>query len=776
MNDDKLELNELTADAKDAVDKVENKAAAEAETTVDGAAAVAENIKDEAEELASDVSDNVKGVFKRIKSVFSGAGKAADKAGDAVSDAAENIKDTAAEKAESAADAVSDTVEGIKDGASNVVGGIKDGVSNAVNGIKDRASDAVDGIEDGASNIADGIKDRASDAVDGIEDGASNIAGGIKDGASNAVDGIKDGVSNIVDGIKDGTSDAVEYAKDEVQNAEDDAENAIDDVEDDVDDFSPIEFSNGNNSDNEDDSDISDYIPGDKKKTKEQKMQERLEKKEKKRLAKLAKKAQKENGAAADGDAAALNGIEDEMYAEDDGKKKSKAKKALLISGITVGALGAIYLGGVAFYNSHFFFKTMISGYGCGNMTVQQTEDKIKNAIQNYKYTIYEHNDAQEVINGSDVDLVLNQMGSIEEQKAKQNPWLWCFDYKTRQLELDISVNLDEEKLSQKVDELQAVQASNNAVDPAFVKSNVYYGGGEYYIDGDSSKEYIDSALLHDKVKNGMYGLYADMNLDDEKCYVGISGENRVKSLLDTMDKIVKTTVTYTNGDETYPLDSGTINTWLSVNDDMTANLDYTGVADWVTELAKHYDSIGTNRPFTTSYGEEITVGGGDYGWNVNNAEETDALYNILLSGESTTREPIYKQKAASHGAVDFGNTYIEVSISAQHLWYYKDSDIIVSTDFVSGNPYKGNATDTGVYYIMYKERNATLKGEGYSTPVSFWMPFNGGQGLHDATWRGSFGGSIYLGGGSHGCVNLPYSAAASIFENVEAGVPVIVY
>lgn len=99
-----------------------------------------------------------------------------------------------------------------------------------------------------------------------------------------------------------------------------------------------------------------------------------------------------------------------------------------------------------------------------------------------------------------------------------------------------------------------------------------------------------------------------------------------------------------------------------------------------------------------------------------------------------------------------------------------------MSTDFVSGDPTHGNQTSTGVYSLKYKERNATLKGEDYATPVSFWMPFNDGQGMHDATWRSSFGGSIYMGSGSHGCVNLPYSAAASIYENISSGDPVIVY
>ena len=42
------------------------------------------------------------------------------------------------------------------------------------------------------------------------------------------------------------------------------------------------------------------------------------------------------------------------------------------------------------------------------------------------------------------------------------------------------------------------------------------------------------------------------------------------------------------------------------------------------------------------------------------------------------------------------------------------------------------------------------------------------GAGLHDASWRSSFGGSIYKTNGSHGCVNMPYSVAKAIYENIE--------
>ena len=50
------------------------------------------------------------------------------------------------------------------------------------------------------------------------------------------------------------------------------------------------------------------------------------------------------------------------------------------------------------------------------------------------------------------------------------------------------------------------------------------------------------------------------------------------------------------------------------------------------------------------------------------------------------------------------------------------------------------------------------------------------GEGLHDAPWRGGFGGNIYFTGGSHGCLNLPPAIATKLFDNVQHGTPVVVY
>ncbi len=451
-------------------------------------------------------------------------------------------------------------------------------------------------------------------------------------------------------------------------------------------------------------------------------------------------------------------------------------KKFLTIAGIVFGILVIIYFSGVIYYNSHFYFGTLINSNGCSNMTIAKAKEKIDSNLANYKFLLKENGDVTEAIYGKDIDLGYASMGNIEEIKALQNPFLWCFDFKNRRLELPFSVSMNETLFYEAMANLKCVAKSNEQMEGATAYIAFNSDSCTYSLTQETGTDIISYNTLCDAAKRGICGLYADMDLQAEGCYVSMSGEDRIAALLAELNKMISTKVTYTNGDTIYSLDSETINAWLNTGEDYIVNINSEAVREWVNALALKYDTIGTTRTFVSSGGESVQVSGGDYGWNVDVSKETDALCGIIQNGEQTTREPEYRQTAASHGNVDFGNTYVEINLSAQHLWFYKDGSVIVSTDFVSGDPTHGNQTSTGVYSLKYKERNATLKGEDYATPVSFWMPFNDSQGMHDATWRSSFGGSIYMGSGSHGCVNLPYSAAASIYENISSGDPVIVY
>ena len=225
-------------------------------------------------------------------------------------------------------------------------------------------------------------------------------------------------------------------------------------------------------------------------------------------------------------------------------------------------------------------------------------------------------------------------------------------------------------------------------------------------------------------------------------------------------EKYAKVRVTYCFGSRTEVVDGGMICSWLAEDGTGAVTIDRTKVAAYVKGLAKKYNTAYCTKD----------------GWLMDQKTETDNLIRMIESGQSQEREPAYLQTAASHDGPDYGDTYVEMNLTAQHLFYFKDGKLLVESDFVSGNKAKGWSTPAGAYELTYKQKDATLKGANYKTPVTYWMPFNGNIGMHDGYWRTSFGGTIYKKNGSHGCVNLPPAVAKTIFDNIEKGTPVLCY
>lgn len=201
-----------------------------------------------------------------------------------------------------------------------------------------------------------------------------------------------------------------------------------------------------------------------------------------------------------------------------------------------------------------------------------------------------------------------------------------------------------------------------------------------------------------------------------------------------------------------------------------------------VDKLAKKLDTYGKTRNFITNSGESVNISGGTMGWQLNKDETQSAIYKAVRKKQKEA-ELVWSNRGAvmwdSDTGNDIGDTYVEVSINRQMVWYYKNGSVILESSTVTGLPTTERRTKTGVHHILYKQRDRVLRGAAgaWNSFVNYWMPFTwDGQGLHDASWRSSFGGSIYTYNGSHGCVNLPRSFAAQLYEQVEAGTPVIVY
>ena len=118
--------------------------------------------------------------------------------------------------------------------------------------------------------------------------------------------------------------------------------------------------------------------------------------------------------------------------------------------------------------------------------------------------------------------------------------------------------------------------------------------------------------------------------------------------------------------------------------------------------------------------------------------------------------------------------TYIDVSIDNQILTYFVNGAVALTTPCVTGGP--KNSTPKGVFAIDTLVPGKYLTGPTWHVWVNRWMRFSGNCGIHDASWRKSFGGNIYMHNGSHGCVNIPSDKANQLYGMVGIGTMVIVH
>ena len=456
-----------------------------------------------------------------------------------------------------------------------------------------------------------------------------------------------------------------------------------------------------------------------------------------------------------------------------EGRKKFPAKTVIILC----STIAVIYFGVTAYFYNRFLPSTMLNGIGVSGKSAEQVEEMIRKEIDSYVLSLEERGDQKEEIRGEDISLKPEFGSSISGLIDRQNAFSWPVSFFIPQeLEEATMVDFDEEKLEQSVMELKCMQKENQKK-PEDAHCSEYTENG-YEIVPEEQGSKIKKKVLLSALKEGVSNLKDTISLEDENCYAkpGITSENEALiRLVDTLNQYTGVAITYDEEEKTETLDGSITHNWMDVAD-MQVSINEEKVAEYVDELASSHNTVFRKHTLKTSYGQTIDIVNGDYGWKVDKAGEKEQIIKDLKEGTSKTREITYERRGASRGENDYGNTYVEINLTAQHLFFYKNGSLVVESDFVSGNISKNYDTPTGIYGLTYKQKDAVLKGENYASPVDFWMPFCNNVGMHDASWRSSFGGGIYKTSGSHGCINLPRSAAQKIFENIEEGDPVIVY
>ena len=490
---------------------------------------------------------------------------------------------------------------------------------------------------------------------------------------------------------------------------------------------------------------------------------------------------------------------------------KKKSIKLLVVLACVLMALGMAGCGKKAYKT--FPEKYKLASVDVGGMTADEAKKAIKTAVGKYKISV-KLDDASFDMTAKDLGLKYNDKADLQElinaankdKKPEKQVKLFKMDKSdeletalvdsyitaktqsqsdaTAQSDTDAEANDDEQKKAEA--DTQTFDIRSIVPYRATIAYNAEAGQFEG-VDGvsgdapvyDNAATNLTSAVkeLKDKVELTSATGY----VDGEKAADSELVKKALKEANAYLDVTVTCNFTPATGEAaTEAVGKDQIAQWLIVgNDGLSVSLDGENMATYCTELAKKHDvSKKKTGQFKTTGGSVINVPVTSSGQTVDGNKLYEAIADAINNKKSATVEAVYSEaKEEETGEyVTYGGNYCEVDLTNQMVYVYKNGELVVSSQCVTGCISKGHGTPTGVYSIFSRDKDRYLRGDGYKSWVNFFIPFNGGIGFHDASWRSSFGGNIYLYSGSHGCINMPYSAAKKLYENVTLDEKVIVY
>lgn len=446
--------------------------------------------------------------------------------------------------------------------------------------------------------------------------------------------------------------------------------------------------------------------------------------------------------------------------------------------------------------------RTSVDGQKISHLSIDEATDTVAAAFENTELVFKENKKTVYRVTLGEAGYSLNRevlKEEIEKIKKNQKSCLSLLQL-PRKHHIEYRV---EEQAEKKAAAFSAEQFGKTTDRADSVDAHLVYNkdSGKYDIADQEQGSQIDETRLVSRIDKVLKEQFEkDLILDQIKIDLDadvykapqVAGEDAsIKELQQEMNtraqNYPKSSITYTFGDVEENLDSETIRSWI-IQGEGEIHLDEKAMRSYISDLADQYNTKYVAREFETSLDFTADILANNYGYLIDQEAELAQMYEDLKSGEQVRREPVYSDEGLGrNGNDDLLGNYIEVCIMNQYLWVYKDGQLVTETPIISGKPSGFNSltgeeedwsTLYGAYTIAYKQAPSVLSSDiyGYETEVSYWMPFEDGQGLHDAIWQSYFGGDTYLTAGSHGCINLPLDQAALIYQTIDAGWPIIIY
>lgn len=447
-------------------------------------------------------------------------------------------------------------------------------------------------------------------------------------------------------------------------------------------------------------------------------------------------------------------------------------------------------LGGVLalswYYRDHFAVNTWINGIYCTGKTVEEVNRELTQNTEIPELTIIDGQGQAWSLDLSLTDYTVDYTNDLRDYLKRRSQTFWQEQAQAEGFGLSPRSGWDEEKLKGLVTGMEWVTAAGERSTEVEIRLGedprepyILYDGKSRRLDPEKLCLYVQECL-----ENGIYRVEAEQG----ECFVDLEDtpeDTLQRERFKELQSFLRSNLIYDMGAEQIELTPDIMASFLRTDSQGLPIWDQgellilaSRIREWVEQLALQYDTVDTTRDFQTTEGRIVQVAYDTYGTQLDVEAEVEFLTEALMyeRDEPLVHTTVYLQEGFCRGLDDIGDTYIEVDMGQQHMYYYQAGECLISVDVVTGNARRRWDTPEGINYVYNKQRNRTLRGEGYATPVDYWMPVVGNVGIHDADWRKEFGGEIYQRNGSHGCINTPPEVMAQLYELVEIGTPVITF
>lgn len=453
-------------------------------------------------------------------------------------------------------------------------------------------------------------------------------------------------------------------------------------------------------------------------------------------------------------------------------------KQWLLVPLVLILILMVIYCYQAIQFQNKFLNKTTIGNVDVSNLTTKEAATKLDKQADEQVYHVMLDDKEWKAIPKTDFGMEYNVEATVNKVMSNQNPWLWFMPYFNAPENVAVETkDVDEKAVDQKIAELKKELTALNKDRKPSKNASVGLKDGKFQVIPETQGDTIDPKTFSETAKKSIINGESEIELTNylEKPTV-LATDGTIEKEMSHINKIADINASYSINGQEVVIPKEKIASWVTFEDG-ELGLKQDQVRAYVAELGEKYNTSTNSSKFKSTNRGEVDVPAGALSWTIATDTETEQLTEAILAGEDFSgRVPAF-QGSGTPGSSLIGNSYIEVDLASQHMWYYKDGAKVLDTPVITGKP--STPTPPGVFYVWNKERDAILKGEDYASPVDHWMPIDWtGVGIHDSPWQNpnAYGGDSHLTVGSHGCINTPPSVATKLFDMIDVGVPVIVF